>query len=215
MSYLINQFQYKNKQIYNPVYPTNSYIYPTEGTLESFISFANDSLDEHYCNRYIPPAYLRLSILLEKILDEVLKTRIENKNYTILHLIQIFEILINSPYGHKFKLLLTCHKKISKFSYGIRLYQFIDSRECLNIIVPFYSNELNERIIQMDKYYYYKINQGIKKNESTEYFYQLLRQNVYFKKATFKEFVNYDDAMAMINTTRVLWKFVLRFVKKK
>lgn len=195
-------------------YPTNSYIFPSIGTPESLINFFNQGLDDHYYNRYIPPAYKRLSILLEKILDEVLQKRIKKKNYNIIPIIQIFNILINSSYGHKFKLLSTCYKRMYSKVFGIRFYQFQDSRECLNIIVPFNSNNLNERIMKMDNDYISEINKGIETNAPSEYFYQVLRKNVYLKKATFKEFVNYNEAIEFIRNSCLVWRLILRFTKK-
>lgn len=207
---------------------TSDMVFPTTNTVGSFIEFFNDGLHLAYHYGSLPKEYREISEKLGKIIGSVYGDKFENvfkkihdeigeldspaiartiDDIEFPNTFGIYDVLIDSG-KYSVQLVSTSRKLLGNgVEFGARLYSFKEDESQLNIVVPFYKGIENPEFTNADFACKESLIQSFNYEERDieECFVQALFLNLCTKTATFKKFLDIDEASRFMLRLEEFW----------
>lgn len=187
--------------------------FPNIASYESFIEYFNEKKSYHAtCETdvYIRKMCLTLFIPIRT----ALKKRVIHKKYDLINTNNVFEFVKDKTHSNHLRLIAEGNKGTMDCGIGIRLYQFHYFDISLNMVIPVFWGNINQKFQEYDNQTRTNINSLLKSKSSVKYISDELYNNIYQKIQTRSDFLVFSDACKYIRAVGKFWNIKLHFIDK-
>lgn len=187
--------------------------FPNKASFDSFIKYFNEK--ESYLATYdMDPNIRKMCLTLLKPIENTLKIRVVNKKYDLINTNNVFEFVKDKTHVNYLKLIAEGNRGTMECGIGIRLYQFNYFDMCLNMVIPIFWGNINQKFQEFDNQTRENINSLLASKSPIKYIRDELYSNIYQKIETRSDFLIFSDACKYIRAVSKFWNIKLHFIDK-